>query len=134
MINNNTKVCNICGKTKPLYEFRKDTNRADGYRNTCKSCRNEYERRRLHRKRLECIEYKGNKCALCGVEHTLSNDHMFVFHHINTRNKLFDIGTSTYNLDDERIRKELNKCILVCGNCHLYCHSKFIFDNENEKM
>lgn len=118
------KVCKTCGKLKPIYEFRKDSNCSDGYRNVCKKCKNKYERKRLNSKRKECIEYKGGKCAICGIEYTTQNDYIFVFHHVNPADKCFDIGDSTYNLNDDKIIDELGKCILVCGNCHLYCHSK----------
>lgn len=34
-----TKICKVCQVEKPLAEFHKNRGRADGHRNTCKSCR-----------------------------------------------------------------------------------------------
>lgn len=41
-----TKVCSVCGQEKPLSEFNKNKNRADGLQEKCRACFSEYNRRR----------------------------------------------------------------------------------------
>ena len=43
------------------------------------------------------------------------------FHHINPEEKLFDIGEST-KYSEEKILNEINKCVLLCRNCHSEFH------------
>src|SRR5208282_3195966 len=42
----NMKVCNTCGKEKPIDEFPKKPNLRDGHSNQCRDCINEYHRKR----------------------------------------------------------------------------------------
>lgn len=39
-----TKICRICGEEKPISDFPKNNNYADGYDNRCKVCVNAYQR------------------------------------------------------------------------------------------
>lgn len=53
-----------------------------------------------------------------------------VFHHINPKEKEFNIsGNLTSSLD--KLQKEINKCQLLCSNCHHEIHEKI--DSENNK-
>jgi len=122
MENQTMRKCNVCGEYKPITEFRKDCNKATGYRNTCKSCKNEYERNRIRTLKIRCIMYKGGQCTLCGLKLNTKNLHVFEFHHINPQDKQFTISSKGYNLDDPKVRAELDICILVCANDHRYCH------------
>lgn len=64
------------------------------------------------------VEYLGGKCCKCGY-----NDCIWAleFHHTNSNEKDFSISKYS-NLSWNRIKKELNKCILVCSNCHKEIH------------
>ncbi len=69
-------------------------------------------------KRKELIkELKINGCAICGYNRC---QHSLDFHHSNPEDKLFRIGLSNigHNYTIEKIIDEVNKCILVCANCH----------------
>jgi len=61
--------------------------------------------------------YLGGKCTRCG------NDDISVleFHHKKDSNKKFDIG-GKINKSWYIIKKEIDKCILLCANCHLKEH------------
>ncbi len=61
------------------------------------------------------IEYKGGRCVCCGYA-----DHPGVldFHHLDPLTKEFSIGDKGYTRSWEKIKGELDKCILVCANCH----------------
>lgn len=68
-------------------------------------------RRRIKRMALA---YKNNKCIICGYNRSKRSLH---FHHINPKNKKFGISTG-HCRSWERVKKELDKCVLVCSNCH----------------
>jgi hypothetical protein len=69
------------------------------------------------RKKLKvlAIEYKGGKCKACGYERCVG---ALELHHINKADKSFGIGDKGYTRSWEKIKVELDKCILVCANCH----------------
>lgn len=73
-------------------------------------------RRRLKQK---LIDYKGGKCYNCGYNKNIQG--AYDFHHVNPKDKKFTI--STYKIVDfKKLKKEVDKCILVCKNCHAEIH------------
>ena len=44
------------------------------------------------------------------------------FHHIIPDEKDFTISSKSYAF--ERLKKEVDKCILVCSNCHIEIHEE----------
>jgi predicted HNH restriction endonuclease len=48
------------------------------------------------------------------------------FHHVDSTKKEFGIGNSGYTRSWEKVKKELDKCILVCANCHREIHEGLI--------
>lgn len=59
---------------------------------------------------------KINGCAICGYDKC---DWSLDFHHVNNRTKKFQVGA--YNFWHKNIKSfiiELQKCILLCKNCH----------------
>ena len=70
--------------------------------------------------KIEAVAYKGGKCDRCGYDKCPA---ALVFHHPDPTQKDFGIaekGRSYRNL--EVIKEELDKCILLCSNCHLEVH------------
>lgn len=61
-------------------------------------------------------EYKINHPCNCGVV----DCKVLEFHHINSENKLFNIGGGKHTLHDLAI--EIAKCIVICANCHRIRH------------
>jgi 5-methylcytosine-specific restriction endonuclease McrA len=61
------------------------------------------------------IEYKGGKCQLCGYARYQG---ALDLHHIDPKEKDFGIGDKGYTRSWETVRKELDKCVLLCANCH----------------
>lgn len=76
---------------------------------------------RSNRKK-DMIYIMGDKCQICGYNKCQS---ALEFHHINPEEKDFTFD-SAMNYSWEVIRKELQKCILVCSNCHREIHSDLI--------
>lgn len=60
------------------------------------------------------IAYKGGKCQACGYN---KYQGALDLHHVNGK-KEFSIGDKGYTRSWEKVREELDKCILVCSNCH----------------
>jgi len=77
----------------------------------------------LWRKRTKqkLVDYKGGKCEICGYSKCIEALH---FHHRNPEEKDFSI--SGKSLSFERLKEEVNKCILVCSNCHTEIHSGLV--------
>lgn len=70
--------------------------------------------------RKKSIEYKGGKCIICGYNKC---DQVLEFHHFNQEVKDFGISQRGYTRSWEKVKKELDKCILVCANCHREVHA-----------
>ena len=67
------------------------------------------------------LEYKGNKCEICGYNKC---SEALDFHHLDPQEKDFNLSNRNLILDWQVIKKELDKCQLVCANCHREIHSK----------
>jgi 5-methylcytosine-specific restriction endonuclease McrA len=61
------------------------------------------------------VEYKGGKCAICGYSKCIE---ALELHHINPKEKTFGIGAKGYTRAWNKVQQELDKCILLCANCH----------------
>lgn len=61
------------------------------------------------------IEYKGGKCQICGYS---KYQGALELHHLNKSEKSFGIGDNGYTRSWEKVKAELDKCILLCANCH----------------
>ena len=69
--------------------------------------------------KIKLIEYKGGCCEKCGYNKSVS---VLQFHHLDQNEKDFTIGGRSYSY--ERLKKEVDKCILVCSNCHIEIHEE----------
>lgn len=70
--------------------------------------------KRRRKIKLLSIEYKGGKCQICGYNKCPA---ALDLHHISGK-KDFGIGDKGYTRSWKTVKKELDKCILVCANCH----------------
>jgi len=71
------------------------------------------------RKKQELVEYKGGCCEVCGYNKSIQ---VLQFHHIDPNEKDFNISGRSYSF--ERLKKEVDKCIMVCSNCHIEIHEE----------
>lgn len=69
--------------------------------------------------KVKLVEYKGGKCEKCGYNKCID---ALEFHHLDPNEKDFSIAGKSWSL--ERLKREADKCILVCSNCHKEIHSK----------
>ena len=75
--------------------------------------------RRRQKIRQLAIEYKSSRCSICGYNKCLK---ALEFHHLDSSKKDFGISAKGYTRSWEVIKKELDKCILLCANCHREVH------------
>ncbi len=64
-------------------------------------------------------EYKGGKCEICSYEKC---DRALSFHHINPKTKSFGLSDKGLTRSWSAIKKEIDKCVLLCANCHMEVH------------
>lgn len=124
------KECNKHGLT----EF---TTRSDGGVR-CKKCAVEAVIRRRNKIKILAVEYMGGKCQNpeCGYDKIIT---ALEFHHLY-EDKDFGISEKGNTKSWELIKKELNKCVMLCANCHREVHggildvNKFVKLNENKEQ
>lgn len=83
-----------------------------------------WQKEKGRKNKLKAIEYKGNVCFDCGNTFPQC---CYDFHHINPNEKDFTISRIN-GRTFENIKPELDKCILLCANCHRIRH--FNLDSE----
>lgn len=75
---------------------------------------------KLNAKKAELVLYKGGKCILCGYS---KNYAALCFHHTNPAEKEFQISSSeNMRKDLNALKLEVDKCELLCHNCHCEVH------------
>ena len=118
------KYCPKCDEIKNIGDFytRKSVGRNDvgGY---CKKCSNAYHKDRVKRVKIKMIEYKGSKCENCNLHLCDSHYCVFDFHHLDPKEKDPNFAKIKYQ-KWEVIKNEIDKCQLLCSNCHRLEHAK----------
>ena len=111
------KICSSCNQSLPLSDFY--TKGKNGRVNSlCKSCFNSYCVNRWIKRKEYAIEYKGNKCSRCEQTYPYP---VYEFHHRNPLEKDFD-WNKLKKRTIESIEFELDKCDMLCANCHRIVH------------
>ena len=105
-----------CAKCNREYEYIHSKGHG---RSICNSCHVNARRFRVKR---QAIEYKGGVCVSCGYSRCTA---ALVFHHVVPAKKEFNFG-GKHALSWLRLKKELDKCILLCMNCHAERHAGFV--------
>ncbi len=117
-----TKVCGKCKKKLPHSNYTKSGNGLYSY---CRVCMNTRAKELNKSVKQKCIEYKGGKCVKCGYNKCPL---ALEFHHIDPTTKDFNInGRKSFN---QNVKNELDKCILLCSNCHREIHYE-TFENKH---
>ena len=113
-----TKRCPRCNLIKSRSDFYSRRN-GSGNSCYCKSCNNAECMDRLIRFKKQCLDYKGGCCTICGYSKFYG---ALEFHHKNPNEKDFGISNSRHRTFDDKIKAELDKCVLLCSNCHREVH------------
>ncbi len=137
------KKCKDCGRVK-YCEWQSSFTQTGKpeYRARCVDCHSEH--RKSHRRAAQAkifrnksrrawklkrkqyaVDRLGGKCVRCG--HTRLSS--LTFHHLAPEIKEIDIGAALIDFSIERLNRELDKCQLLCANCHMDLHEEL----ENKK-
>ena len=110
------KQCPKCGDIKTLDNFDKRPN--GNIQSYCRKCLNDNRYSLLKKHKQTLVKEFGGCCSKCGYNKNYS---ALEFHHLESKEKDFHLGSAkTTNID--KLRKEVEKCILVCSNCHKEIH------------
>ena len=102
LVGKQTKFCSITCKNKDLQSY-------------------EAQKRRGLARKLNLTKTAGGRCTICGYHKNLA---ALVFHHTDSMGKDFKLDMrSLSNRKLEPVLKEIDKCILVCANCHAELHN-----------
>lgn len=128
------KTCPSCNKTKNIDDFGLNKSKKDGRQSTCKACFKIYRDRHYQENKEYYLDNaKKNKqksrdliaearkggCVKCGEDHPAVLD----FHHLNDNEKDFNV-TQVNRKGFRQVQKEIEKCIVLCSNCHRKLHYK----------
>lgn len=84
-----------------------------GYR--CSKCLSEYTSKYRRERKQKLVDMLGGKCIVCGYnKHNGSLD----FHHLDKSTKSFGIAERGLLKSWNKTVEEVEKCVLVCKNCH----------------
>lgn len=133
------KICPSCKEEKSWDQYSKSSSNKTGFAYRCKACcsksaRSTYmkeygdkvrerNRERLSENREYVAQYKlGRSCISCNELTSVCLD----FHHVDPSSKLFGIAHSGCRTI-EQLQKEIDKCVLLCANCHRKLHAGLIY-------
>jgi hypothetical protein len=115
------RTCKSCGITFPLTKFPQ-AGKIKGvqyYRHKCVQCYSKQKTVEGNKRMEKFREYKKTlKCIRCGY-----NDHRALeFHHPNDDKDNFEPCVIARQRSWNNVMKELNKCEVLCSNCHRIEH------------
>lgn len=127
------KKCTKCNRILSLDNFRWKNKALNKKHSRCKQCEKEiekanYEKRkdaiiaRAYQYKQENVNlvnfYKQQGCCKCGEK----RGYVLDFHHINPNQKDNTIAHMIKSSSLENLKKEIEKCALLCANCHREFH------------
>lgn len=129
------KFCKKCNLSKDIDDFAKNKSKKDGLNTYCKQCQKPYKdshyrnnkeryinKNRNYREKVKQFvsEYKKDKkCERCPENFP----QCLHFHHLDPKQKEFNIALAVRNkVTIEKIKEEIDKCIILCANCHIKEH------------
>lgn len=106
------KVCRHCGEDDPI-NFYSSINAYE-----CKKCFTKRTSQAVIQNKKRALAYMGEKCSRCGYSKYAGALH---FHHVNPEDKHPNYRRML-KWSWERQKEELDKCVLLCANCHAEEH------------
>lgn len=122
--NKKIRICKKCKVSKPISQFNKD---GKYFRTECKKCILVIKKQRRRNNRIWLKEYKENlSCSVCSYSKKTNksfSSRALEFHHTKN-NKSFSVSNGiAQGKGIKTIKKEIDKCIVVCSRCHAEIHS-----------
>lgn len=87
----------------------------------CKVCHNKKTQERSVSKKIKAIRYKGGKCLDCSLSYPEEPYVIFDFHHLDPSEKKLSWNSMRF-ISENKMYEELDKCVLLCSNCHRKRH------------
>jgi len=87
----------------------------------CTACRVDAVQKRRNKIKKLAVDYKGGQCSKCEYNKCIS---ALEFHHVLPEHKDFSISREGNTRSWEKVKAEIDKCILVCANCHREIHEE----------
>lgn len=131
-----TKICSKCHQKLPIDKFTLNKTRKDGHQTFCIDCQQIYQKQHYKKHKTRYLSknqkqkktikawwcnYKNTlKCERCGENHIYCLD----FHHLNQSKKEYNISSMIYRYGRKTVLKEIEKCIVLCKNCHAKEHHR----------
>jgi len=78
-------------------------------------------------KKIKAVNYKGGKCEICGEKDFFK----LCFHHKNPEEKEYRISKLIKDACWPSVVKEIDKCQLLCNNCHIELHTSLYKEQCN---
>ena len=85
-------------------------------------------RKRREKIRVMAVAYKGGKCERCGYDRCTE---ALDFHHNDPTKKDFGVSSKGYTRSWKRVQEELDKCVMLCANCHRETHAELAASRGN---
>lgn len=117
------RICRICGRR---FDYAGKHNKPGHRKAVCNSCRTTV---RAQQRKQAAVTYKGGKCIRCGYNKFLE---ALCFHHRDADEKEVPISYALFR-SWEFAKAELNKCDLLCLNCHAEVHAEASHAGEDKK-
>ena len=117
------RICKICGKPFEIID-------GGWTRKYCYKCSPHEDENMSHAKAImirrkavkhTLVQEHGGKCEKCGYNKC---EAALQFHHLDPTKKEFGLSVRGLNRDIDILRKEAEKCILLCANCHAEEHER----------
>ena len=113
------KTCTTCKTAKPFEGFAVDKRRQDGRNPQCRQCQYDVKKIKRANNKAKAVKYCGGKCKRCSIISECLD--IYDFHHRDPTEKEFSMNYLV-NTDWDTMVKELDKCDLLCSNCHKITH------------
>jgi hypothetical protein len=124
-----TRFCLSCNEDKDYSRFSKDKYQKSGFDKYCRECTSTAQAAGYEGRKWECFNYKGGKCEICGV---IENADFYDFHHRVPEDKSFAV-TPNLMRKWSTLSPELDKCLMLCPNCHRKEHIRMKNDKAKDK-
>jgi hypothetical protein len=124
-----TPRCSRCGETDES-KFDKRTKTSKCWWSWCTTCRQAIVREQGRNVKRRIVEILGKKCCLCGFSDYIS---ALDVHHANPAKKEFSVA-SLRRRKWPTVLKEIEKCVLLCANCHRAHHHDELAPDLKQKL
>jgi hypothetical protein len=121
-------ICSVCHRRRHSVDgyagHKKRDIRSDNYvalsPSKTREAKAAYAREFSSKNRKLSFDYLGAKCKKCGFDDPLIC--LYDFHHLDDEKKSFNIAAGVVKYNFTKIKSELDKCVLLCSNCHREVH------------